>query len=201
MGRKSTKENKTIYQMTREELGLTREKAAELIPGFSPERIEKIENDRVQIRPEDVRMLAEAYKAPGLCNYYCSQECPIGRGRTPRVESKGLVQIVVETLNGINRLNQHRDRLLEIAEDGSVSPDEYEDFGEIRELLERLRRSPATLEELYRSCASRSEIVATFLSVLELCSMGGVHIEREEQGYLLSLTGADMEKILEKIEE
>ena len=70
-----------------------------------------------------------------------------------------------------------------------------------RELLERLRRSPATLEELYRSCASRSEIVATFLSVLELCSMGGVHIQREEQGYLLSLTGADLEEILEKIEE
>jgi transcriptional regulator with XRE-family HTH domain len=158
MGRKSTKENKTIYQMTREELGLTREKAAELIPGFSPERIEKIENDRVQIRPEDVRMLAEAYKAPGLCNYYCSQECPIGRGRTPRVESKGLVQIVVETLNGINRLNQHRDRLLEIAEDGSVSPDEYEDFGEIRELLERLQVSVSTLQLWLEERTAHGEI-------------------------------------------
>ena len=40
MGRRSTKENKTIWQITREELGLTREKAGELIPGFSPERIE-----------------------------------------------------------------------------------------------------------------------------------------------------------------
>ena len=158
MGRKSTKENKTIYQMTREELGLTREKAAELIPGFSPERIEKIENDRVQIRPEDVRMLAEAYKAPGLCNYYCSQECPIDRGRTPRVESKGLVQIVVETLNGINRLNQHRDRLLEIAEDGSVSPDEYEDFGEIRELLERLQVSVSTLQLWLEERTAHGEI-------------------------------------------
>ena len=158
MGRKSTKENKTIYQMTREELGLTREKAAELIPGFSPERIEKIENDRVQIRPEDVRMLAEAYKALGLCNYYCSHECPIGRGRTPRVESKGLVQIVVETLNGINRLNQHRDRLLEIAEDGSVSPDEYEDFGEIRELLERLQVSVSTLQLWLEERTAHGEI-------------------------------------------
>ena len=84
MGRKSTKENKSIYQTTREELGLTRERAAELIPGFSPERIEKIENDRVQVRPDDIRAMAEAYKTPGLCNYYCSQECPIGKGRTPR---------------------------------------------------------------------------------------------------------------------
>ncbi len=59
MGRKSVKENKSIYQITRENLGLTREKAGELIPGFSQERIEKIENDRIQIRPEDVKLLAE----------------------------------------------------------------------------------------------------------------------------------------------
>ena len=105
MGRKSVKENKSIYQTTREELGLTRERAAEMIPGFSPERIEKIENERVQIRPEDVKMIAEAYRRPGLCNYYCSQECPIGIGKTPRVERKELLQIVVETLNGVNRIN------------------------------------------------------------------------------------------------
>ena len=44
MGRKSVKENKSIYQQTREELGYTREQAAALILGFSPERIEKLEN-------------------------------------------------------------------------------------------------------------------------------------------------------------
>ncbi|MBQ6507628.1 MAG: helix-turn-helix transcriptional regulator [Clostridia bacterium] len=146
MGRKSTRENKSIYQITRESLGLTREKAGELIPGFSPERIEKIENERVQIRPDDVKLMAEYYKAPGLCNYYCSEECPIGKGRTPRVESRELVQIAVETINGINRLNRVKDRLLEIAEDGTISPDEYEDFAEIRETLEKLQVSVSTLQ-------------------------------------------------------
>ncbi len=146
MGRKSTRENKSIYQITRESLGLTREKAGELIPGFSPERIEKIENERVQIRPDDVKMMAEYYKAPGLCNYYCSEECPIGKGRTPRVESRELVQIAVETINGINRLNRVKDRLLEIAEDGTISPDEYGDFTEIRETLEKLQVSVSTLQ-------------------------------------------------------
>ena len=146
MGRKSTRENKSIYQITRESLGLTREKAGELIPGFSPERIEKIENERVQIRPDDVKLMAEYYKAPGLCNYYCSEECPIGKGRTPRVESRELVQIAVETINGINRLNRVKDRLLEIAEDGTISPDEYEDFAEIRETLAKLQVSVSTLQ-------------------------------------------------------
>ena len=70
-----------------------------------------------------------------------------------------------------------------------------------RQLLERLRLGPATLEELYRACASRSEVVAAFLSVLELCSMGSVRIDRQENGYLLSFTGGDVEEILEKIEE
>ena len=158
MGRKSTKENKSIYQQTREALGLTREKAGELIPGFSPERIEKIENDRIQIRPEDVKLMAEAYKTPGLCNYYCSQECPIGRGRTPRVESQALVQIVVETLNGVNRLNKYRDRLLEIAEDGAVTKDEYRDFGEIRETLEHLQVSVASLQLWLEEQMARGEL-------------------------------------------
>ena len=57
MGRRSTKANKSIYQTTREDLGLTREKAGEIIPGFSPERIEKIENGRIQIQPDDVLLV------------------------------------------------------------------------------------------------------------------------------------------------
>lgn len=146
MGRKSVKENKSIYQITRENLGLTREKAGELIPGFSQERIEKIENDRIQIRPEDVKLLAEYYKAPGLCNYYCSQECPIGQGRMKRVESRELVQIAVELLNGMNRLQSYRDRLLEIVEDGTIDPDEYEDFARIKETLDKIQVSVSTLQ-------------------------------------------------------
>lgn len=146
MGRKSTKENKSVYQTVREELGLTREKAGELIPGFSPERIEKIENDRIQVRPEDVRLMAEYYKAPALCNYYCSNECPIGKGRTPQLESKELVQIVVEIINGMNRLNKEKDRLLEISEDGRVRPDEAEDFAAIKEILDKIQISVSTLQ-------------------------------------------------------
>ncbi len=146
MGRKSTKENKSVYQTVREELGLTREKAGELIPGFSPERIEKIENDRIQVRPEDVRLMAEYYKAPALCNYYCSNECPIGKGRTPQLESKELVQIVVEIINGMNRLNKEKDRLLEISEDGRVRPDEVEDFAAIKEILDKIQISVSTLQ-------------------------------------------------------
>ena len=146
MGRRSTKENKSIWQVTREGLDLTREKAGDLIPGFSPERIEKIENGRTQIQPEDVMLLAEYYKAPVLRNYYCSQECPIGKLRQLPTESKELVQIAVETLNAVNKLDQRRDRLLEIVEDGQVRPDEYDDFTEIKETLDRIALSVSHLQ-------------------------------------------------------
>ena len=42
MGRISTKENKTVYQISRENLGYSREKASEVLGWISPERIEKI---------------------------------------------------------------------------------------------------------------------------------------------------------------
>ena len=39
MGRASTKSNKNRYQLIREELGLSREKASELLEAVTPERI------------------------------------------------------------------------------------------------------------------------------------------------------------------
>ena len=146
MGRKSTKENKSIWQTTREDLGLTREKAADLVPGFSPERLEKIENGRTQVQPDDVMLLAEYYKAPILCNYYCVNECPIGQVHALRPEPKDLGQIGVETLNALNRMNKSKDRLLEIIEDGRVRPDEYNDFVEIKSVLDKIALSVANLQ-------------------------------------------------------
>ena len=146
MGRKSTKENKSIWQTTREDLGLTREKAGELVPGFSPERIEKIENGRTQIQPEDALLLAEYYKAPALVNYYCCNECPIGESHAVRAESKELTQIAVETLNAVNQMSRIKDRLLEIAEDGKVCNDELEDFMKIKTVLDKLSQSVSNLQ-------------------------------------------------------
>lgn len=72
-----------------------------------------------------------------------------------------------------------------------------------RELLDRLRAGSLTLSGIYRGCRSRSEVVATFLSVLELCSMGIVTVTRseEESEYLVHFVGGDVEEIMEKIVE
>ena len=70
-----------------------------------------------------------------------------------------------------------------------------------RQILERLHGGSCRLEELYRACGSRSEVVATFVSVLELVSMGSVRIDREGKDYRVRFVGGDVEEILDKIEE
>ena len=70
-----------------------------------------------------------------------------------------------------------------------------------RELIERLKKGGASLHELYEECSSRSEVVATFISVLELCSMGSLRLRRRGKGYSVEFIGGSMEEILEKIVE
>jgi len=138
MGRASVKEDKTPYQVVREELGLSREKASELLQVIMPDRIEKIENEKTLPRADEVLVMAEKYKRPTLCNYYCSQQCPIGREYVPRVEVKDLSAIVLEMLASLNSVNKVRDRLVEIAVDGKIGNDELDDFISIQDQLERI---------------------------------------------------------------
>ena len=70
-----------------------------------------------------------------------------------------------------------------------------------RQILELLKSGDFVLGELYKTCLSRSELVATFVSVLELCSMGSVTISRRDGDYNISFSGGDIDEILEMIEE
>ena len=124
MARVSTKENKNIYQLTREELKLSREAAGELLESIQPDRIEKIENERSLPHPEEILVMADKYKQPGLCNYYCANQCPIGQQYVPEVKIKALSQIVLEMLASLNAMNKQKERLIEITADGQISGDE-----------------------------------------------------------------------------
>lgn len=146
MGRASTKENKNRYQLAREELGLSREKAADLLEVVPAERIEKIENERSCPHPDEVLIMSQKYRKPSLCNYYCSNQCPIGEQYVPEIKIKELSSIVIEMLASLNSVNKTRDRLIEIAADGIVSNEEIEDFIKIQEELERISITVETLQ-------------------------------------------------------
>lgn len=146
MARRSTRENKNIYQTTRENLALTREEASELLITVSPERIEKIENERTLPHPDEVLVMAEKYRQPSLCNYYCANQCPIGQQYVPEVKIKDLSQIVLEMLASLNSMQKKKDRLIEITVDGEISGDELADFIYIQEELERISIAVETLQ-------------------------------------------------------
>ena len=146
MGRKSTKLNKNIYQTSREEAGYTRDGAAELLEFISADRIEKIENERSLPHPDEILAMANGYKNPSLCNYYCSHECPIGQEYVPEVQSKELSQITLEMLASLNSLDKQKNRLIEITVDGQISADERKDFEKIREQLTQISMAIDSLQ-------------------------------------------------------
>ena len=146
MARVSTKENKNIYHTTREGLKLTREAASELLESITEDRIVKIEGEKCLPHPDEVLTMADKYNEPNLCNYYCSQQCPIGEVYVPQVKIKELPAIVLEMIASLNSMSKQKDRLIEIAADGTIDDDELKDFLYIQEELERISITVETLQ-------------------------------------------------------
>lgn len=163
MGRKSTKENKNIYQISRENAELTREAAAEQLEFISSDRIEKIENEKSLPHPDEILAMADCYKNPALCNYYCSHECPIGQEYIPEVAAKDLSVITLEMLSTLNTLAKEKDRMIDIAADGKVTEDEISDFLRIKENLECMSLTIESLKLWVEKTIASGEIDKSLL--------------------------------------
>ncbi len=156
MGKASIKKNKNIYQLTREELGLSRAQATEYIPndprypgmdGIPEYKLVKIENDTVVVQPDDVVAMAKRYNKPELRNHYCCYECAIGKIDAPEVSySGGIHEILVNMAVVLRNVNHNKIRLMEILADGKLSEDEKEDFDRIYEELEQVSMTVEALQ-------------------------------------------------------
>ena len=134
----AAKVKKTPYQVRREELGFSREKASELLDTISPERLERIETGKYTAYPWEVMTMSEKYQDPQLCNYFCANECEIGKHYVPEVRNRELSQIVLEMLASLNTLKARQERLIEITADGRIEADEVGDFVSIQNELEKI---------------------------------------------------------------
>lgn len=132
----------TVYKEIRKSHGLTRDevcdRASALDNPIQPERLERIENGKFPINPDEVMLLAEIYGEPTLCNHYCSKECPIGEKYVPEIKVESLAQIVLEMLASLNSMKKRQERLIEITADGVIADDEIKDFVYIQKELERI---------------------------------------------------------------
>lgn len=158
MGRQSTRENKNIYQLCREEKGLTRDRASELMNGISAARIEKIEYDLQEPTPYDIVQMADCYKKPDLCNYFCSHKCEIGDRYVPEVEVAELSGIILETIGSLNEIQPLTNRLIQIARDGRISDDEIHDFAYISSKLDEVSLAIHALNLWVDKTASENDL-------------------------------------------
>ena len=162
MGRVSVKKNKSLYQQYREEQGLTREKASEMMEGMSASRIEKIENGQ-EPTPYDVIQMADCYKKPDLCNYYCSHRCAIGDRYVPQVEVSELSNIILEAIASLNDINPYTKQLIQIARDGKITDDEIKDFAYISTKLDDISLAIDALNLWVDKTASENNLNAELL--------------------------------------
>lgn len=158
MGKQSTRKNKNIYQLCRESQGLTREKASEQMVGVSASRIEKIEYELQEPTPYDIIQMADCYKRPDLCNYYCSHKCRIGDRYVPEIEVSDLSDIILETIASLNEINPLTGRLIQIARDGIISDDEIKDFAYISQKLDEISLAVSALNLWVDKTASENNI-------------------------------------------
>ena len=138
MGKRSVKENKNVYQLSRERRALSREAASAEMIYVSPDRIEKIESGRSAPHPDEVLSMEKCYRDPELSNYFCTHECPIGMKYEPEASLRELPHTAMELLSALGALEGEKDRLIAIAADATVSEDERPAFDAIREKLTRL---------------------------------------------------------------
>ena len=103
--------------------------------------------DYVRVRYNDeVLIMAEKYKSPELCNYYCSHQCQIGQQYVPEVKIQDLSQIVLKMLSSLNAVQRSRERLIDITADGQIDNTELEEFINIQEDLEKISITVETLQ-------------------------------------------------------
>lgn len=146
MPKKSNKEDKNPYFLKREELQLTRDQASELLESITADKIEKIENKRMKPHPDEVLEMAKKYKAPELCNYFCSNQCPIGQLYVPEVTIGELSQIIIRMVASLNDVQDNQKKLISIAADGCIDDSEIEDFLKIQDKLEKISATVQALQ-------------------------------------------------------
>lgn len=151
MGTNPTKAADNIYCRCRKDAAKfndklnSREGAAELL-NCSPSTIADYELGLTKNIPvEAVVRMADLYNAPQLKNYYCSNECPIGKYSVVQLEIEDLDRLTVKILASMQKLDSIKGALLNITADGVITDEEKPEFDNIIKALDNMS---ITVQEL-----------------------------------------------------
>ena len=144
----STTEN--VFYKARSEAAKTndrlagREGAGEEL-GIDKNRLARIELGVMTPYPEEVVLMAAAYRAPHLRMQYCKHMCPLGKN-FPDVEEVSLDRISLEALSKFKKIKKAKDLLLDITADGVIDETETEDLKTVIETLDAVAKTAEQLK-------------------------------------------------------
>lgn len=122
----------------------SREGAAEEL-GIDRTRLARIELGSLVPYPEEVLLMAEAYGAPQLTNHYCSSCCPLGKETIPPCELLQLDRLTIKVISAVRNASIIQNGILDVAEDGKVTPDEIPKLAGVKENLEEMEKASMAL--------------------------------------------------------
>lgn len=137
---------KNIYVEARKQSNLTQAKASEAMQTISEDRLARLETDKITMTPNDVLEMANTYKRPDLCNYYCTHECPIGKNTLSEIKPQQLSNIILKIVASLNTVETEKNALIEITSDGQISENELKDFARIQMKLNEISSTVEALK-------------------------------------------------------
>ena len=154
MGRDATETTGNVWRDARiraakwnDELN-SQEGVADLV-GCGRDAIRRVENGLNKVMPVDMAiLLADLYHAPELKNYYCLNECPIGRTRALSDDAIEVDRATVKLTKILRKetVQAIKHTLQDIAVDGEISDDEMDSFCEVVEGLKEVSKIISELE-------------------------------------------------------
>lgn len=133
---------------------LTRAGAVDYLPGVTADSLKKYELDITRPPNIVVALMADAYNEPELRQWYCTNECPLGKDcrEVPEMPAE---RALLRLQNSLGEMEQLTRQLSLIMEDGTLDADEQQRIPQLREkLLEFRRRADENLTMLERAAKS-----------------------------------------------
>ena len=152
MSKKATKAADNLFYIARYEASnnnpqlTSRENAAEIL-GIDRTRLARIELGNITPYPEEVLIMSKIYNRPELCHMFCSSECSLGKCTMSELNVIGdFDRLALQVLGSIENVASLKTKLIKIAEDGTITADEVEDFQSVLDALERIASNATSLK-------------------------------------------------------
>lgn len=156
MARGATKASGNVWYQARIEAAkwndnLSSRCGAADLANMSEDAIKNTELGLEKCMPVDKAViLSDLYNAPNLLNYYCLNECPIGRNRPLSDKVLEIDRITVKLIKELktSEIEKIKDKLIDIADDGLVDEEELKDLEDVSDYLDEVSMTISELRIL-----------------------------------------------------